>query len=431
MSEFLQNFLRTSRGVGGIYAVCSAHSLVIEAAMRQAQADGTHLLLEATSNQVNQTGGYTGMTPADYRAYVSGIARASGFDPQLLILGGDHLGPNPWQHLDAKTAMKQADEMVRMYVAAGFSKIHLDASMRCADDPTYITEDIRAERAAVLCHAAEVVRKELDLPSVVYVIGTEVPTPGGAMHAIDKVEVTTCAGVERTLDIHRNAFYALHMESAWERVIAAVVQPGVEFNHDTVIDYSPAKAEHLQSVLRGHPELVMEAHSSDYQRREAYVELIRDGFAILKVGPALTFAMREMLYSLCAIERELVPVAKQSRLVEIMDKTMLSHPADWQKYYHGNSKEQQLLRVYSYSDRIRYYWRFPCVARSVTRLMDNLRQTGISETMLSQHCPLLYAEIRQRAVQRDPKEIVIAGIRAVLKAYSEACRTRCRPSQTD
>jgi D-tagatose-1,6-bisphosphate aldolase subunit GatZ/KbaZ len=421
LSDYLQEFLRTSRGQRGIYSVCSAHPWVIEAAMRQADADGTHLLLEATSNQVNQAGGYTGMTPAMFRDYVYGIAAELNFNTGRLILGGDHLGPNPWQHLDAATAMQHAEEMIRMYVEAGFTKIHLDASMRCADDPEIVPDEVMAKRAATLCSSAESARSRLGLPAVVYVIGTEVPTPGGAAHSLDTLEVTTCEAVEHTLAVHRAAFHDASLDAAWKRVIAIVVQPGVEFDHDSVVDYNAEKASHLQSFLQDHPELVMEAHSSDYQKPKAYQELIRDGFAILKVGPALTFALRETLYSLAAIERELMPEAERSNLVETMESTMLAHPSDWRKYYRGSSDEQRLLRIYSYSDRIRYYWRFPEVEASVARLIENLKRTAMPETLLSQYCPRQYDEIRAGRLANDPKAIAIANIRAVLGNYSRAC----------
>jgi D-tagatose-1,6-bisphosphate aldolase subunit GatZ/KbaZ len=402
--------------------VCSAHPWVIEAAMLQAHADDAHLLLEATSNQVNQAGGYTGMTPVMFRDYVYGIAAELGFDPGRLILGGDHLGPNPWQHLDGATAMQHAAEMVRMYVEAGFTKIHLDASMRCADDPEIVPDEVMAKRASALCSAAESARSRLGLPPVVYVIGTEVPTPGGATHALNTLEVTTCEAVERTLAVHCEAFHDAALDAAWERVIAIVVQPGVEFDHDSVIDYDAVKATHLQGFLQSHPELVMEAHSSDYQKPRAYEELIRDGFSILKVGPALTFALRETLYSLAAIERELVPEAERSHLVETMESTMLARPADWQKYYRGSADQQKVLRIYSYSDRIRYYWRFPEIEASVVRLMENLKRTAMPETLLSQHCPRQYDEIRAGRLQNDPKALAIANVRAVLDSYSRACR---------
>ena len=51
----------------GICSVCSAHPMVLEACIDRAIADGSPLLVEATCNQVNQEGGYTGMDKkADY-----------------------------------------------------------------------------------------------------------------------------------------------------------------------------------------------------------------------------------------------------------------------------------------------------------------------------------------------------------------------------
>jgi D-tagatose-1,6-bisphosphate aldolase subunit GatZ/KbaZ len=319
-------------------------------------------------------------------------------------------------------AMQHAAEMVRLYVEGGFTKIHLDASMRCADDPEIVRDEVMAKRASVLCSAAESARSRLGLPPVVYVIGTEVPTPGGATHALNRLEVTTCEAVERTLEVHRVAFHDAGLDAAWERVIAVVVQPGVEFDHDSVVDYDAKKASHLQSFLQAHPELVMEAHSSDYQKPHAYEELVRDGFSILKVGPALTFALRETLYSLAAIEHELVPEAERSHLIETMESTMLAHPEDWQKYYRGDADQQRVLRIYSYSDRIRYYWRFPEIETSVAGLIDNLKQVAIPETLLSQYCPCQYDQIRAGSLQNDPKAIAIANVRTVLESYSRACR---------
>ena len=421
MSQYLKDFLRTSRGQRGIYSVCSAHAWVIEAAMIQAQEDGTHLLLEATCNQVNQAGGYTGLTPAMFRDYVYRIASELGFDRGCLILGGDHLGPNPWQHLDAKTAMEQAVEMVRLYVEAGFTKIHLDASIRCVDDPAIVPDEVMANRAATLCKAAETARRESGSEPILYIVGTEVPTPGGATHSLDGLEVTSCEAVERTVAVHRAAFHHAGLSEAWERVVGVVVQPGVEFDHDSVVNYDPAKAHHLQGFLRAHPELVMEAHSSDYQVPRAYRELIRDGFSILKVGPALTFALRESLFALAALERELVQEAPRSNLMETMEAVMLANPADWQKYYRGSAEQQRLLRVYSYSDRIRYYWKRSEAESAVARLTQNLQKTGMPETLLSQYCPRQYHEIHTGKVRSDPKAIAIANVRTVLASYSRAC----------
>ena len=103
MSSVLQRHLAKRRqGVAaGITSVCSAHPWVIRAAAEQAAADGSLLLVEATSNQVNQFGGYTGMRPAEFRSFVLEHVAAAGVGAERLILGGDHLGPNPWRALPA------------------------------------------------------------------------------------------------------------------------------------------------------------------------------------------------------------------------------------------------------------------------------------------------------------------------------------------
>ncbi|WP_181963037.1 class II D-tagatose-bisphosphate aldolase non-catalytic subunit, partial [Klebsiella pneumoniae] len=77
-----------------------------------------------------------------------------GFARERIILGGDHLGPNCWQQENADAAMEKSVELVKAYVRAGFSKIHLDASMSCADDSIPLAPETVAERAAVLCLAA-------------------------------------------------------------------------------------------------------------------------------------------------------------------------------------------------------------------------------------------------------------------------------------
>ncbi len=144
---------RTSRTLrqrvrGGITSICSAHPLVIEAALLEGVATGTDVLIEATCNQVNQDGGYTGMTPADFRRFVEEIATRVGFDTRRLILGGDHLGPNPWKHLPAEEALAKSDVMIDAFVRAGFTKIHLDTSMGCAGEPVALPDAVTAERGA-------------------------------------------------------------------------------------------------------------------------------------------------------------------------------------------------------------------------------------------------------------------------------------------
>ena len=212
MSAALKKIAEANRadGTQGIYSVCSAHRYVIEAAALQAKADESLLLIEATCNQVNQEGGYTGMTPNDFRDYVQAIAAEFSFPAERLILGGDHLGPNPWRSEPAAQAIAAAKAMVEGYVRAGFTKVHLDASMACADDPQALSDEVVAARAADLCQAAQSVANSASAPY--YIIGTEVPVPGGAHEDLQELAVTRVEDLARTIDIHREVFKARGLE---------------------------------------------------------------------------------------------------------------------------------------------------------------------------------------------------------------------------
>jgi len=402
----------------GIYSVCSAHHWVLEAACHQAVEDRSVLLVEATANQVNHRGGYTGMTPADFRRCVADIARERKLPSERLILGGDHLGPNPWRHLPAKEAMEQAASTVRSYVRAGFLKIHLDASMACADDSSPLSGQTIAERAAVLCAVSE---KESGEQKPLYVIGTEVPAPGGATEKLGSLTVTTQESAAQTLAVHRRIFEQMALGHVWPRVIALVVQPGVEFDHTCVVDYDPARTVHLSALLDREEALVYEAHSTDYQKPQAYRQLVHAGFAILKVGPALTFAMREALHALAQIEAELLPRGQCSQLPQVIERVMLRNRRDWEQHYTGDERALRLLRRYSYSDRVRYYWINPEVQQAVETLLSNLRRVAIPETMLSAFLPDQYRAVRAGTLQADPHSLILHRIRQVLLPYAQAC----------
>lgn len=406
----------------GIYAVCSAHPLVLESAIRYAHANHTPLLIEATSNQVDQFGGYTGMTPADFRDFVCQLADSLGFPQSELILGGDHLGPNRWQNQPAAQAMANADDLIKSYVAAGFKKIHLDCSMSCADDPVPLTDEIVAERAARLAKVAEETSQQhFGESDLVYVIGTEVPVPGGAHETLTELEVTTPEAARATLEAHRHAFEKQGLNAIWPRIVALVVQPGVEFDHTHIIDYQPQKALALSKMVEAYDTLVFEAHSTDYQTPQSLRQLVKDHFAILKVGPALTFALREALFSLAAIEEELLPAKTCSGLRHVLESVMLDRPEYWQSHYHGDGHARRLARGYSYSDRVRYYWPDSQIDDAFERLVRNLADEPIPLPLISQYLPLQYVKVREGNINATPRELIISHIQDILQQYHAAC----------
>jgi D-tagatose-1,6-bisphosphate aldolase subunit GatZ/KbaZ len=407
----------------GIYSICSAHPWVLAAAMGQALADDTPLLIESTSNQVDQFGGYTGMKPADFVRFVHLLADRVGLPRERIVLGGDHLGPNAWRGLPAEDAMQRAEALIDAYVSAGFTKIHLDTSMACEGDPERLSDDVVAERAARLCaigEAAADANGSTQRP--VYIIGTEVPVPGGAAEELDTVEVTHDSAALDTVAVHRDAWRKRGLGAAWERVIALVVQPGVEFDHTKVVDYKPELATSLSGILRQLPGMVFEAHSTDYQTPEALAALVRDGFAILKVGPGVTFALREALYALADIEDELVALKERSNLREVVERVMLAKPGNWQKYYHGDEQQQRLLRTYSYSDRVRYYWADPEIDAAAQKLVANLSSQKIPENLVSRYLPEQYWQMRRGEIDGTPMSLIQSKVRDVIGVYAVACR---------
>ncbi|MEK1901983.1 MAG: class II D-tagatose-bisphosphate aldolase, non-catalytic subunit, partial [Rhizobium sp.] len=299
--------LRAQGHPAGITSVCSAHPIVLRAALRHGRDHSSTVLIEATCNQVNHLGGYTGMTPANFAALVLRIAEEEGCPENLIVLGGDHLGPNPWRERADEEAMAEAERMVAAYVDAGFRKIHLDASMGCMGEPAALDDETTAHRAARLAAVAETSARRAGSAMPVYVIGTEVPPPGGADHALTTIEPTAASAARRTIDVHRRVFAEAGLTEAFGRAIGLVVQPGVEFGNHNVIRYDRSKIDKLKQVLEDEPQFVFEAHSTDYQGTGPLTALVEDGFPILKVGPELTFVLREALYGLDLIASDLVP----------------------------------------------------------------------------------------------------------------------------
>jgi D-tagatose-1,6-bisphosphate aldolase subunit GatZ/KbaZ len=421
-----QNVLRRNwqSGKGGVYAVCSAHPQVIDAAIRQSIDDDSVLHVESTSSQVNQFGGYSGQTPNQFAQSVKSAAQRAGLPPERVLLGGDHLGPFPWRTEAAHSAMEKACELVRQCVFAGYQKIHLDPSMPCAGDAG-LSEHTIATRAAILCDAAE--QASGDLPPhrqrPVYVIGTEVPAPGGEVLAAHGPTVTTAADIHRTLEIFHQAFQERGLASAWERVVALVVQPGVDFGADTILDYDASRARPLSTALSTHEGVVYEAHSTDYQSPAALAQMVQDHFAILKVGPWLTFAFREAVLALSGIEGELFKTTSRrlSQVREALEAAMMQNPAHWRSYYQGDEEQVRRSLIYGYSDRCRYYWNESPVQDELGRLISNLSASPIPLSLISQYLPEEDKAIRSGPIQPVPHQIIAEHIRQVLRVYAASC----------
>ncbi|QIK69245.1 class II D-tagatose-bisphosphate aldolase, non-catalytic subunit [Erysipelothrix sp. HDW6C] len=419
-------FLLNNKRPVGVYSACTANDLVIEATLEFAKEHNSPVVIEATANQVNQFGGYTGMKPIDFKNFVFELADKVGYDKKRIILGGDHLGPLTWTDLNEDEAMKNAVQLVYDYVRSGFTKIHLDTSMRVADDSTNeaLSNETIARRSAMMAKACleaydALLAEDPEAIFPAFIIGSEVPIPGGAQEKEETLAVTSPADFKETYRVFKEVFAAHDVEKVFDSVIGIVVQPGVEFGDEDLFQYNRANAKELTDTLKNEfDSFVFEGHSTDYQTPEHLKEMVEDGITILKVGPALTFALREALFALSHIEDQICE--RPSHFIQVLEDTMLEHPGNWQKHYHGTPAELWIKRKYSYSDRARYYLPIPEVQESINTLVENLTATPIPMTMLSQYMPYQYRRIKEGIIKNSPLDLIKDYVKLYLDDYQYA-----------
>lgn len=410
----------------GIYSACSSNPFVIEAVLEEARDHNEVCLIESTANQVDQNGGYSGMTPADFKEFVLAKAKEIGTDPAKIYLGGDHLGPLTVANLPEKEAMEYARTLVHDYVKAGFTKIHIDTSMKVADDDpnTRLSDETIARRGAELARVCEDAYQELlkEDPNAVrpvYIVGSEVPIPGGATGDNSGMQVTRVEDFKNTVATFEKAFKDQGLEETWKDVIAVVVQPGVEEKDAGCTEYDRPKAAELMASIKEFPNIVFEGHSTDYQTKYKLRELVEDGVGILKVGPGLTYGAREALFSLAYIEEMMFHGREEetSHFIETLEKAMLANPKNWAKHYHGDENELWFKRKFSFSDRSRYYMPDPEVQAAMEKLFANLRKEGINLAALSQFMPMQYTKVREDSLKNDPEELVKDRVKNTIEEY--------------
>ena len=415
----------------GIPSFCTANKIVIETCLERAKQNGDYVVIEATSNQVNQNGGYTKMLPKDFADFVYEIADKIRMPKSKIILGGDHLGPLPWVNESEEVAMKEAEKLVELCVSSGYLKIHLDTSMKLgSDDPNKpLSDDTIARRGVRLYKKAEETFAEYkkahpNAVHPVYVIGSEVPVPGGANDKEEKgMKVTSPRDFENTLSAYTKAFRKAGINDAWKNIVAVVVQPGVEFSNFDIHKYDRKEAKQLCRTLKRYPNIVFEGHSTDYQSPIHLRQMVEDGIAIIKVGPALTFALREALFQLAMIENELIPEEKRSNFIDVLEGEMLKNPKHWEKYYLGSEFEKHLNRKYGLSDRSRYYMTSPVIEASIDKLIKNFDGVEIPLGMLRQYMPMQYAQVRDGKIKATPLELMKANVATIVDIYNFAVKT--------
>jgi len=169
---------------------------------------------------------------------------------------------------------------------------------------------------------------------------------------------------------------------------------------------------------------VFEAHSTDYQPEAALRALVEDRFAILKVGPALTFALRRVVLGLEAVEREWLGGRRgvvPSGVRDALEAAMEADPRHWREFHRDDGDALRPLRALGYADRVRYYWPVPAVQAAVGRLFANLRAAPPPLPLLAQHLPAEHDAVRHGEAESSPDGLVRHAVTEALRPYARAC----------
>ncbi len=142
-------------------------------------------------------------------------------------------------------------------------------------------------------------------------------------------------------------------------------------------------------------------------------------FAILKVGPAATFALREAIYALDLAARELPGWTPAMAVRDAMEAAMLRDPAHWQSHYGGDEARRAYLRHFGYSDRLRYYWTDPAVEAATAALFGAMDTLPLP--LVGQYFPQHLATVAEGTLAATPEALCAASVQHALAPYADAC----------
>ena len=182
-------------------------------------------LIECTSNQVNQNGGYTNKTPKMFIKEILNISKKTKFDSKKLYLGGDHLGPLPWKKENTKTAIKNSISLINQFLKYNFCKIHIDTSIKCRDDK-YINSEIIFNRTNKILNDFNIKKK---IKNKFLVIGTEVPLSGSGDN--NKIVKTSKKQIVSEVTKFKEILKKLNLKS---NLFGLVIEPGMKYKHFSI-----------------------------------------------------------------------------------------------------------------------------------------------------------------------------------------------------
>ena len=355
-----------------LLAVCPNSPAVIKAAFRAAKRNNAPIMFAATLNQVDNDGGYTGMTQKDFVRVMRVEAKRNNFTgPYIAAI--DHGGPwlkdiqtlEMWPYEKAMDAVKKSYEAALL---AGYELIHVDPTVdRFLPKGEIIKIEVVAARTIELITHIENFRKERGLPRIAYEVGTEEVHGGLAdMSVFNKFLDLLKAGLEKN-----------GCADAWPCFVVGKV--GTDL-HTTFFD--PVVAKQLTSTVAKYGSFIKGHYTDDVENPEEYP---LSGMGAANVGPEFTVAEFNALEELEAVENKLYDegnVAMHSNMIAILKKLVIDS-GRWKKWVHGDESPDDFESITPDRQRwlmqtgARYIWQKPEAVAARQTLYSNLRLNGI------------------------------------------------------
>ena len=381
---------------------CTSNFEVLNFLMIYSKIHKLPVLIECTSNQVNQYGGYTKLKPINFYKKIMNLKNKFKLKKENVLIGADHLGPLPWKHLDEKKALKNAIKLFKDCINAKFNKIHIDTGIKLKKDSS-LSKKIIIERCKKIYNSVN--KKKLN--HIKFVFGTEVPVAGGG--GGNKMLLTSLKAIKKDIEEYKKI----------RKRFSLVVEPGLNFTNNKVYKLN-MKNFKQKYILSKKDKFSFEAHSTDFQQYKSLKKLVKNNFLYLKIGPELTFNFMKAVLYMQSLEKKFFNGRKsniQNNISSIMDKKKIY----WKNYYKGKKKVIENLKFNSFLDRSRYYWNEKKIIQSLSILKKNINKLKNKDIFINKKISKNSLLKINRIKFSNYDIIVYSFLEKIFKKYYKAC----------
>ena len=333
---------------------CTGNESVINSAILFCKIYKLPLIIESTASQVNQYGGYTNKTPRKFSQMIQKMCKKNNYPFSKIILGADHLGPYPWKNYKNKVALKNSKYLLANVLKNNYKKIHIDTSYQLLEDKLF-------DKNLFFSRSIDLIKKIIKQKKFFFIsVGTEVPPPGEEYKKNYKTSLDE-------FKLESKSYLKFFKSQNFNYTFAMVIEPGMGFNNTKI---KTPKIKYLDKfkLYSKQNKFFFEAHSCDYQNIKVLKQLVKKNFKFLKVGPELTYNFSKVIFNMEMIEKK--HFNKVSNIKKKIITIMRKNNRYWHEHYPSNISNKELIS--HKLDRIRYYWNYKNVIKSLKILKQNI-----------------------------------------------------------